>query len=165
MLHLYLDEIPCNLQDSLVNDVEEQFAKLSLKCSDKEKELVEKIEKGNLIDGISFVDRFGYKLYTTELSTGCKAALCVLNSPNNIINLVECGLNARDIIISLCNTGSVLVDSNTISISTTYSTEEVSVELEGYIFKDISRLNRYIFNERPFEPDMSDRGIIKKEGI
>lgn len=148
MLHLYLDEVPKHLEDKLVNDVEKQFAKISLKCTAKEEELVRIIEQGTLINDVSFIDRFGFRLYNTELSTGCKAALCVLNSPDNIINLIECGLNARDAIISLCNVGAVLIDSNTITIASHYNSEKLYVELDGITFTNINDLNKYIFYER-----------------
>ncbi len=158
MLRLYLDDIPSNIK--FIDDVEKKFASLFLKCTDKEKEIVSKIEQGELIDSISFIDRFGYKLYTSELSTGCKAALCVLNCPDCVINLVECGLNARDAIISLCDEGAVLFETNSATISNKY-VEEVSicVQVNEYVFNSIDRLNCYIFNEYPFEPDLNVLGI------
>ena len=163
MLRLYLDEIPDNL--NVINDVEKQFALFHLQCTDKEKELVQKIEQGNLINSTSFIDRFGYKLYLSELSTGCKAALCVLNSKDSVINLTECGLNARDIIISLCDTGAVLIDTNSATISNIYSQEQnICVQVDHYLFTNVDRLNQYIFNERYFEPDLNIPGIEKLEG-
>lgn len=156
MLRIYLDKVPDSLQCNLVNDVEKQFAGIHLACTDKEKRFVKEIEKGTLIDSYSYIDRFGYKLYTSELSTGCKAALCVLNFPDKIINLAECGLNARDCIVSFCDLGAVLMDSNTITFSEQYTDEKISAAVDEYVFMSIDKLNKYIFNERPFEPDMSE---------
>lgn len=161
MLRLYVDEIPDELEGNLVHDVEEHFDKLELKCSPEEKKMISLIEKGKLLDEIAFEDRFGYKLYTTELSTGCKAALCVLNSPDRVIDLIECGLNARDAIITLCENGSVIMDSNTITISNQFlkDSDSLEVRVDNYVFTSLDRLNHYLFNERPFKPDMLMEGI------
>lgn len=155
MLHLYLDEIPDGME--MVNDVEELFSTLELSCTNEEKEVVRLIEQGELIDGHSFIDRFGYKLYTSELSTGCKAALCVLNIHDKIINLTECGFNARDVILVKCKEGAVFTWSNTITISNSFG-EKLEVELDGYSFTTVSGLNTYIFDERLYKPDMSSLG-------
>ena len=155
-LNLYLEE-----QIDMVNDIEKEFSTLKLKCTDKEKLVVELIEKGKLIDGYSFIDRFGYKLYTSELSTGCKAALCVINNVEKIFNLVECGLNARDTIISTCKEGNVFVDYNDVTFVKYGKDKEIDVQLDNYIFTDMDRLNTYLRNERPFEPDMRKGGVKK----
>ena len=159
MIRIYLDSISDNI--NFINDVEKGFASVKLKCTDKEQELVSKIESGKLIDFTSFIDRFGYKLYLSELSTGCKASLCVLNYSDSVINLVECGLNARDTIISLCDVGAVLIDTNSATISNKYVKDnKISVQVDNYVFSDINRLNTYIFEEYPFKPDLSSKGIM-----
>ena len=54
---------------------------------------IRQIEKGTYNDEYSFIDRFGYKLYNTELRMGCRAVLCVMNCPDVIIDLIECVMN------------------------------------------------------------------------
>lgn len=159
MLKIYLDDVPNNL--NVIRDVEKQFASLNLQCTEKEKEIVEKIEGGNLVNATSFIDRFGYKLYTSELCTGCKAALCVLNFNDSVIDLVECGLNARDVIISLCDTGAILIDTNSATISDEYFRHDILVQVGSYLFSSLDRLNDYLFNEYPFEPDLNTEGIVR----
>lgn len=160
MLKIYLDlqDIPDTVK--VVQDVEKEFASLVLKCTDKEKKLVRIIEKGELIDSTAFIDRFGYKLYLSELSTGCKAALCVLNSTDKVICLDECGLNARDAIILLCDTGAILFDNNSITISNRHLKDSgIHVQTDKYVFTDIDRLNDYIFSVYPFDFDTSVSGV------
>lgn len=159
MLRIYLND---EINDSIiVNDVEKQFASITLKCTDKERELVKKIEQGSLVDSTAFIDRFGFKLYLSELSTGCKAALCTLNFQDSIIDLVECGLNARDIIISCCDKGSVLIDINSATIANTWQDSFSCVRVNDYVFTSINRLNTYLFSEYPFDPDLTIKGIEK----
>lgn len=148
MLILYVEKPGLEI----VNDVEKEFDTLKLKGTATEKRLIEKIEKGKWNDSDSYIDRFGFKLRISDMSTGCKAALCVANLPEKVINLRECGLNARDIIISLCENGKVLLPEPEVTI-VDYSDGNVHVQLDGYIFLTIKRLNRYLFEERPFQPN------------
>ena len=152
-IELYLEK-----QENMINDIDKEFSKLKLKCTDEEKKIVNLIEGAELVDSNSFVDRFGYKLYTSELSTGCKAALCVMNNPDEVFNLIECGLNARDIIVSLCKNGKIFIEYNNVTFAK-YGNNEIEVKLDNFIFTDLDRLNSYIEDERPFQPDMNKKGI------
>lgn len=154
MLHLIIDEN--NIEDK--TDIEELFKVIQLKGTKLERKVIELIEHGTYNDSESFIDRFGYKLYNSELSTGCKAALCVINRPDTKINLIECGTNAIDIILSICNEGIVVIQDRGITIQD-FSENSIDVQLDKFKFTTIDRLNYYIFNERPFQPDMKKEGI------
>jgi hypothetical protein len=153
-LRIFLEKQP-----NMVNDIEKEFLSLKLNCTAEEKAVVKLIDKGELIDSNSFIDRFGYKLYTSSLSTGCKTALCVINNPDKVINLVECGLNARDIIISIIRNGMIYLDYNNVTFADYNEAGQIDVSLDDYKFTTIDRLNHYIENERPFRPDMRKAGI------
>ncbi|MBO5337675.1 MAG: hypothetical protein J6A94_11160 [Lachnospiraceae bacterium] len=155
MLTVYVDTVNGN---NIVRNVEEQFAKIKLTGSEIERKLISQIEQGTYNDEYSFIDRFGYKLYNTELSTGCKAALCVVRCPELIIDLIECGLNARDIIIGLCKDGNVLIQENGVTI-VDYFEQPIDVKIDKYRITSVDRLNKYIFSERPFEPVVSSEDI------
>ena len=162
MLNLYIkpDNGIISSKKEVVADVEKEFKQLKLSGTDVEKMLIEKIEKGTYIDSISFTDRFGYKLYLDNLSNGCKAALCVVNRPDKIIDLVECGHNARDIIISLLREGNVLIEDSSITFSSMYG-QNIDVRVDNYRFSSIDRLNKYVFDERPYGADLNTEGIEK----
>lgn len=140
-----------NLHLSVEEDVEKLFTKVRLKGTEAEKRILKVIEQASYNDANSFIDRFGFKLYTSELSTGCKAALCVIHFPAMLIDIKECGLNARDTILSLCDQGNILMDYSETGIAD-YSNGSVEVQIDGYLFHTISRLNTYLQDERPFEP-------------
>lgn len=156
MLTIFVDEAD---ENRIIRDVEKEFAKIKLNGSEIERMLIQKIEQGAYNDEYSFIDRFGYKLYNTELSTGCKAALCVVNRPDLIIDLLECGMNARDIIIGLCKNGHVLIRENGVTI-VDYFNKPIDVKIDDYRITSIDRLNKYIFSERPFEPVLDSEDII-----
>lgn len=157
MLKLCIAE--SNSFETPITDIEALFKQIRIKGTEEEKAVIAKIEQGKYNDDNSFIDRFGYKLYLSELSTGCKAALCVINKPNMQINLIECGINALDVILSTCKNGSIIMRERGVTIKDYSEDGRIEVELDGYLFTTVERLNYYLFNERPFKPDFSIGGI------
>lgn len=141
-----------------LTDIEKEFKLIKLKGTNIEKELIRIIDKGTWNDEKSFIDRFGFKLHNSELSTGCKAALVVANT-DKLINLRECGLNAVDAIISMCKEGNIEIIDNGITFGTIGMNTNINVKLDDYRFTNTDRLNYYIQSERPFKPDLSKEGI------
>lgn len=157
MLKLCIAE--SNSFETPITDIEALFKQIRIKGTEEEKAVISKIEQGKYNDDNSFIDRFGYKLYLSELSTGCKAALCVINKPDMQINLIECGINALDVILSTCKNGSIIMRERGVTIKDYSEDGRIEVELDGYLFTTVERLNYYLFNERPFKPDFSIGGI------
>ena len=83
-------------------DINAEFSKTLIAVDDNTKRIVKAIDQGELIDSNKFKDRFGVSLYVSELSTGCKAAICAYYHPELIVDTQECGLNARDAIFNYC---------------------------------------------------------------
>lgn len=146
-------------ENAPLTDIEALFKQIIVKGTAEEKAVISKIENGKYNDESSFIDRFGYKLYLSELSTGCKAALCVLNKPDVQINLIECGRNALDVILSVCKNGSVIMRDRDATICDYSENGSIEVELDVYVFTTVKRLNYYLFDERPFKPDFSIEGV------
>lgn len=90
-------------------DIEAAFSRLLIPEDEIINNLIHSIDRGNRIDNTRFEDRFGTVLYLSELSTGCKAAICAYAYPDSIIDLQECGLNARDAIFNYCENGKILL--------------------------------------------------------
>ncbi len=64
-----------------VVDIEAAFSKLEISISSTLKSIVSAVDSAIVIDKNTFKDRFGVTLYYSELSTGCKAAICVALMP------------------------------------------------------------------------------------
>ena len=90
-------------------DIDAAFSQLIVNVDENIKRMVKAIDQGELIDSSRFIDRFGVNLYLSELSTGCKAAICTYFHPEAIVDLQECGLNARDAIFNYCENGKILL--------------------------------------------------------
>lgn len=155
MLNLFIDN--CN-SSNIVKDIEEYFLTVKITGTEEERALIKGIDNGEYLDQNSFIDRFGFKLYISELSTGCKAALCVSSNKDLVFDLSECGKNAVDEIIKTCKNGNILVHELNSTINN-YDRDSIDVKLDNYEFTSIDRLNTFIFSERPFDPDMSTGGI------
>lgn len=159
MLTIYIDETDLPVE----HDVEKLFSQTRLVDTELNRKLIRVIEQGTYNDEWSFIDRFGFKLYTKDMSTGCKAALCVANNPDKIVDLIECGNNARDAIIKLCTNGNILYHENGMTIENINKPDTIDVRLDGYQFTTVERLNRYIHDEMRANPDLNWEGIKKLE--
>ena len=153
MLNLKISD---DIAKEVNTDIEVEFMKFRLKDSILNRMIIEIIEKGRYNDEDSFIDRYGFKLYDSEMSTGCKAALCVANNPDKLYNLKECGYNAQDLIISILKEGNIIIPDRDMTIYNYGTDKKIDVKLDDYRFTDLDRLNYYIFDERPFKPEMTE---------
>lgn len=147
MLHIKIDIDNSIDKSNCINDVEEQFEHIRITGTESERKAIELLEQGQYLDEYSFIDRFGYKLPITNLSTGCKTILCVLNTPDKWINTIACGLNAVSILISLCKDGKIIVNDFQVTFMTFGLNKDIDVEINGHRFYDYDELNDYIENE------------------
>lgn len=129
----------------VVRDVEEAFAPLRLVNDEVTANLLREIENAEYYSEDRVTDRFGAQIYISEISTGCKAALCVQYLPDKVIDLKECGLNARDAIITYCNRGNALLYSSCTGVES-YNKEnlDIHVSLKGKEFSRIDDLNDFL---------------------
>lgn len=108
MLNIYVYNLPGSAEGVvpnelyLVTDVEEDFNKVYFDADDINKKLVHEIDGGTLQDRYSALDRFGYKIHTSQLSSGCKAAL-IINNSTFVVDLLECSNNTIGTIFSFCD--------------------------------------------------------------
>ncbi len=130
-----------NIQLPIAHDVEMQFHKTRLYKNEYNIKALKEIEKATYNDEFSFIDRFGFKLYTKNMSTGCKAAVCVHEFPSMVIDTIECGLNALNFIIANCTNGVILVSPE----STLFSVDTpIDVIIDNKKFIDCISLNEYL---------------------
>ncbi len=141
-------------------NINKAFRKIKLKKSSMIESFIKEIDNGELIDSVSFKDRFGIKLETEELSTGCKAAIVLDNNPQSIVSLIECGDNALISILKHCNMGKAIIyDRISMFDALNPYSIQIDVKLDKYRFSNLGRLNYYITDEQGYEVDMSKEGI------
>ena len=145
MLHIHLRGYnSLSTYPNIINDVEEAFGRISLHGSNEEKTLLKVIEQADYYDEMSFIDRFGNKRSTQDLSTGCKASLVVLNNPDIWVDTKECGLNATSAIIGTCKNGKIVINDFQCKFITYNVDKNINVEFDNKIFTDYDTFNDYI---------------------
>lgn len=129
----------------IIKDVEANFSKVRLGEHKEDERILSQIEKATIVDCNAFIDRFGFKLDSGFLSTGCKAALEVVRcGDKEIIDLIECGMNARDCIISNCKSGNILISRPECRISDYSEDDLVDVSVYGKHFASMRVLSQYL---------------------
>lgn len=162
MLSIYIDEdkIDCN---KLIRDVDTDLGMTEFDYRDDLSSVVKDIDGGELINGKYFIDRFGYKMSISELSTGCKGIMLSILKPDKIINLKEAGLNARDYAINNLSKGSILIYFPDTTIVMSREVVDCGLPELGYRLNSIDRLNKYFQDEIYYTPDLSIDGIGRME--
>ena len=150
-------------------DMEKEFDMSGpIKDNKLSRKAIQEIEEGEYCDEHSIIDRFGYKLYRENISTGCKTALVLANNPNAIVDETEIGPNARDSIIRNFNQGTLILRRDGLTVANYYdkdynitNTDKIDVECDGYHFTSLKSLNQYLFIGCEDEPDEDDPGVTK----
>ena len=144
MLNVYLDDKKVPSGKKIIDDVEKEFRTCVLQISQEEQTLIEAIDGGHLDSRATYIDRFGTQLSISELSTGCKAGLCVLHYKESIVSLRECGYNAVESILRFCRVGSVLVPFDTTGFLVSEDNALVEILCNEYYFTNYSSFNFYV---------------------
>lgn len=141
-LTIYIKDVnDDNIQLPIARDIELQFLKTRLKKDDYTLKALKEIEKATYNDEYSFIDRFGFKLYSRNMSTGCKGVLCIHAFPDIVINTVECGTNALEFIIANCTDGYILMSREAIVF---YVDGQIDVTVDNKHFNKCDDLLEYI---------------------
>ena len=122
---------------SLIQDPDAAFLQIRVSVDSTDTALVKAIDEGQLIDSRTFVDRFGVTLYTSCLSTGCKAALLV-NNTDNVVDLRECGINAISAIFSFCRNGNLALPLPGLDLADLSEGAEVAINIKGRVFARVA---------------------------
>ena len=143
-LNIYVD----NVKDAIpvAHNVEEIFDTLDITDTIETRQLIEFIEQGEYISPYRFRSRFGEALNYDDMSTGCKAALCVLYRPDLVIDTLECGHNAKEAIIKYLKSGAILVR---FPCLLELVDEEIDVHCNDYHITDGGKLGNYLLKEYP----------------
>lgn len=165
-LHIYDKGLNERLPLRVEKDAEKLFALTPILGSGTDRILIETIEQGRYLDKYSFEDRFGHKLYLSELSTGTKAALSVTNNDDVILDTRGIGENALEAIICLCKSGNILMDVQKLSIDDTIRSKiknGIDVVINGFRIYDIDCLIDYINDKYWYPKEMirTQKGVIE----
>lgn len=126
-------------------DINKMFDMIDVKGTEKERLALQLIDKATYKNELEVIDRFGDKISISNISTGCKAVIVILNSKEPI-STIECGMNALSVIFSLCDNGTVYVRDIWDKFPVIYNSDVVSIEIDGKTFKSFKAFNDYWYN-------------------
>lgn len=133
-----------NKPDDLVRDADAYIHKVGISDTDINRYLLEKLEQASYLNISEFIDRYGYKLPLSCLSTGMKILLEVINSDKCIYGL-ELGQNAFELLIQSAN-GTIYFDNvDRFELPEYFNLEDVSVN--GEVFNTILELENALWKE------------------
>lgn len=132
----------CGLE--LVSNVEVEFLRIPLEPSSVNRKVMQLLEQGKWQNSKEYTDRFGIRRSIQNISTGSKALLVVENSVGKLVDMMEAGFNAVSLGISVCTRGDMLIPDYQVEFLDELQ-GGVVVRVDNYIFSDVGRLNRYIF--------------------
>ncbi len=131
--------------ERVIRDVVSEFYGIRIKGTAEERALIERIDQGKYYDAFSYIDRFGIMRDIDDLSSGCKAGLVILNS-DDAVDTIECGLNARDAILEICDKGCMIIYDTSITPALDKETR-VDIEIIGKKINTASELIYYMREE------------------
>ena len=137
------------------DNVEKQFADYVPDLADTpvNRDVLRTIEKGRYLNQREYIDRFGYKCLLSNCSTSSKAVFLVANT-DITVDLVECGDNARDYILTHFKTGSVILYTSATPINVPMPSL-IDVRYRNYHFSLTNRLSYFLYHEYPSRPDLT----------
>lgn len=153
MLYVYLSEEEVEKSGlEVVRNPADLFELMGLKDTQESRDIIKNIEKGSYLSSSSFLTRFGEKIPITFMSTGTKVVLLTTMIHDKIIDLRECGINARDYIISHIDNAHVLMYAKSYGIAYEDDTQKEFL-CNGYHFESLAGLADYIYHDYPDEPE------------
>ena len=148
MLHVYLED-PGNMP--VIRNVEAVFGLNQFPLDDTDRKIVQTVERGELLNGKTFRDRFGYHLPLSALSTGSKAGIVANHQTDCLVDLRGCGINAKSAIISFCQNGHILMEYPDCNLIDYAKGEKIDVFLEDRYFVCMGDLMYYLTDGRILE--------------
>lgn len=134
-------------REEFISDVNSSFKRCNFSGSDFCKRVISGIDKGTYLNSMSFLDRFGYKLYSKFLSTTSKALICLEEYPKNIINFCEVGNDVGNYILEKRD-GMVYIPEGRIKyVLRGYKGSDVDVVISGKHFSKAEGMYWYLEEE------------------
>lgn len=152
MLNVYFKESEIKDMEIIRNPVA-VFDTLELKQTEIVDILLEKIEKAKYLSPSHFLSRYNEKIPIDFMSTGTKVAIVATTIHDKVIDLRECGVNARDAIFNYVDNAHVLAYSTGYGIISEDEATNKEFFCNGYKFIGIRQFADYVYRDYPGEPN------------
>ena len=148
MLHVYFED-PHTMP--VIRNVETAFGLNKFSFDETDRKIIRTVEQGELADDKTYLDRYGYHLPLSEMSTGSKAGVVVNHQTDCLVDLRGCGINAKSAIIVFCQSGHILMDYPGCGLIDYAEGKKIDVFLEDHRFVRMGDLMYYLSDGRLLE--------------
>ena len=156
MLHVYFSEKEAEeVGLEIIRDPAGLFDMKGINDTKEVRLILKEIEQAKYLNEQYFIARFGEKLPIEFLSTGTKVAITASAVHDKIIDLRECGINARDFIFKYIDNAHVLAYAPGYGICYEDEEDDKSKEFlcNGHKLNGIIQFADYVYRDYPGEPN------------
>ena len=152
-LQIYFEGMDVLPDMPIERDVEAIFTKIRLDGCEYDKAILKEVEKGQYVDNLHFIDRFGITLYRNCLSTGTKTALALYHLPDTLIWGVETSHDALAEIVKHCTRGMLLLPASNYYVACKIEDCKINVVCKGRHYTSMHEFAEYLMEDAPFEQE------------
>lgn len=150
-LQIYFEGMDALPDMPIERDVEALFMKIRLDGCEYDKAILKEVEKGQYVDNLHFIDRFGVTLLRDFLSTGTKAALALYYSSDVMVWGVEIAHDALAEIVKHCRKGNLLLPASNYYVECKLDDVEIDVICKGRHYTSMHEFAEYMMEDAPYE--------------
>ena len=152
-LQIYFEGMDALPDMPIERDVEAIFTTVRLDGSEYDKAILKEVEKGQYVDNLHFIDRFGITLPRDCLSTGTKAALALYHMPDVMVWGVEISHDALAEIVKHCTQGALLLPASNYYVECKIDDVEIDVVCKGRNYTSMHEFAEYMMEDAPYEQE------------
>lgn len=150
-LQIYFEGMDVLPDMPIERDVEGLFTKIRLDGCEYDKAILEELEKGQYVDNLHFIDRFGITLPRNCLSTGTKAALALYHSSDVMVWGLEIAHNALAEIVKHCTKGVLLLPASNYYVACEIDDRVIDVVCKGKKYTSMHEFAEFMMEDAPYE--------------
>ena len=151
-LNIYFDGQNTLPHLPIERDVESLFMTVHLDGCAYDQAILREVEKGQYVDDLQFIDRFGRTLPRACLSTGTKGALAVYHRTDVLVWGGELNCEAMTEIAKNCTRGALLLPAMNYYIEGKLDDVEIDVICWGRHYTSLDEFCEYMMEEAPYDP-------------
>ncbi|MCI8398845.1 MAG: hypothetical protein HFF86_10265 [Oscillibacter sp.] len=154
-LHIYFEGKNSLPDMPIERDIEALFMEVRLDGCEYDQTILREVEKGQYLDHLQFIDRFGRTLPRGFLSTGTKGALALWHRTDVIVWGAEINYEAMREIVKNCTRGALLLPADNYYIECKLEDAEIDVVCWGKHYTSMHEFAEYMIEVAPYEPKES----------
>ena len=154
-LHIYFEGKNSLPDMPIERDIEALFMEVRLDGCEYDQTILREVEKGQYLDHLQFIDRFGRTLPRGFFFSFSKGALALWHRTDVIVWGAEINYEAMREIVKNCTRGALLLPADNYYIECKLEDAEIDVVCWGKHYTSMHEFAEYMIEVAPYEPKES----------